>query len=125
MVLDTSVVRFLEHGQCMVAQRNPCVTYLTVFQTEIRHTSHGRGFPLRQVLIHLIDALRNMVVCLVEQVASIAMSEQDPRKEAGPLPPLLHVIELLSSSLRVLPRFVGFPLRLSEFVLDVVEAVDC
>ena len=63
-----------------------------------------------------------MVVCLVEQVASIAMSEQDPRKEAGPLPPLLHVIELLSSSLRVLPRFVGFPLRLSEFVLDVVEA---
>ena len=44
---------------------------LIVLQTEVRHTAHRRSFALGQILIHLVNALGDVIVRLVEQLAAI------------------------------------------------------
>jgi len=53
------------------------MTYLTVLQTKVCHTSHWRSLPLREVFINLINTIRDMVVRLVKQLASGGLIEND------------------------------------------------
>ena len=48
-------------------------TYFTVLQTQVCHSAHGRSLTLCQVLVNLINALGNVVVCLVEEIASLKL----------------------------------------------------
>ena len=41
-------------------------SYLVVFQAQIGDTTHRSRLALGKVLVHLVDALRNVVVSFVE-----------------------------------------------------------
>lgn len=49
--------------QCALASSRP---YLVVFQAEIRDATHGGRLALGKVLVHLVDALRNVIVRFVK-----------------------------------------------------------
>lgn len=46
--------------------QNGRATYFTVFQTQVRNTTHGRRLSFCQLFINLVDPIRNVVVRFVE-----------------------------------------------------------
>lgn len=70
MVLDTVKIRFLRQIQSALSPSSRRSTDLAVLETEVRNSSHWCGRALRQVLIHRVNAIRDVLVSLVEQVAS-------------------------------------------------------
>lgn len=54
-------------------QKRDQETHLGIFQTEIRHSTHGSGFTFGQILVDLIDSFRDMIVSLVEEIASLLL----------------------------------------------------
>jgi hypothetical protein len=46
------------------------IPYLVVFQAEIGNATHGGRLALGKILVHLVDALRNVVVRFVKQFSS-------------------------------------------------------
>lgn len=45
---------------------------LVIFQTEVRHTSHGGSLAFCQVLVNLVDTLGDVVVRFVEEFGSVS-----------------------------------------------------
>ena len=48
----------------------PVIRLLTILQTQVGDTSHRRSLAPGKGLVNLVDAIRNMVVSLVEQITS-------------------------------------------------------
>lgn len=70
MIFDTTQVGFLARFSFELYQWNREMTYFTILQTEVCHTSHGCGLSLGKVLVNLIDAIGDVVVSFVEQVTA-------------------------------------------------------
>lgn len=69
MIFDPTRIRFLIMiGQLIDLKEK--FLYFAVFQTKVRYASHRRRLSFRQVLVHLVDTIRYMVVRLVKQLAS-------------------------------------------------------
>jgi hypothetical protein len=73
MILDTTRIRLLKERRkhvrkkaCINVPMAPHNPYLVVFQAEIGDATHGSCLALGKVLVHLVDAFRNVVVRLVE-----------------------------------------------------------
>lgn len=81
MVFNAARIWFLMTNKLGSAQsHSSSIMHLTVLQTEIGDATHGCSLALRQVFIDLIDAIGDMVVCLVEQFASARrLNDNDDR----------------------------------------------
>jgi hypothetical protein len=71
MILDTARVRLLrkERKHEKTEKRRASTSfrpYLIVFQAEISDATHGGCLTLGKILVHLVDALRDVVVSFVE-----------------------------------------------------------
>lgn len=76
VVLDAVQVGFLFTGKKRSVSlfSTPSIsTHLAVLQTEVSDTSHRRRLALGQVLVHLVDAVRDVLVGLVEQLAALLL----------------------------------------------------
>jgi hypothetical protein len=61
-----------------------CLTYLVVFQAEVGDTTHWRRLAFGEILVHLIDTFRDVVVSAIEEVTStgVYLSKQHWNTEA-------------------------------------------
>lgn len=57
---------------------NECSPYFCVFETEISYASHRCCFSLCQIFVHLIDTISNMIVRLIEEIASAPVEGELP-----------------------------------------------
>lgn len=124
MVLDTSVVWFLDQLQCLLENHATEKYYLTILQAQVCYTSHWRCFALGKILVHLINTFRDVIVCLVEEITtanrqSDILCDQPARNCISPA--ALHIVEMVAGSLRIFPGLVRLQLRLHEFRLDIVK----
>ena len=75
MVLDTSGIGFLIISSALeYVYKHQLPSYFAIFESEIRNAAGGRHLSLREVLVHLINTLRDVIVRFVEQLASVKTS---------------------------------------------------
>lgn len=70
MVLDSCSIWLLQADNISVADENAQKTHLAILQTKICNSSHRCSFAFREVLVYLINAIRDMVVGFIEQITS-------------------------------------------------------
>lgn len=126
MVFDTSRVGFLSRRSSwfIYGKYETLSTYLAIFQTQIRNTTHRRRLPLRKVLVDRIDLRRDMLESLIEQFTSGSRVSNSNSSRSLPIAPaLLDIIELITGLLRVLPRLLRSLLGLFQFALNIFQPV--